>query len=123
MALRTIQIKLKSIDNALDDAIQTMKDIARRKPVKKIRGEYFENLEAARSVLTEARLFLLRLIRKHKPASVSELARIANRDFKRVYEDVELLQGLGLIESTTNQQGKPTKLKSDTTEIIFKIAV
>lgn len=123
MALKTIRIKLKSIDEALDDAVQVMKSIQKGKRVKRVKGEYFENLEAARSVLTEARLSLLRLIRKHEPDSVAELARIAKRDFKRVYEDVELLQDLGLINSTTNQRGKPTKLTTDATEIVFKIAV
>ena len=123
MALKTIRIKLKSIDEALDDAVHAMKSIHKGKKVKPVKGEYFENLEAARSVLTEARLSLLRLIRKHEPDSVAELARIAKRDFKRVYEDVELLQDLGLIDATTNQQGKPTKLTTDATEIVFKIAV
>ena len=37
--------------------------------------------------------------------------------------DVELLQDLGLVQSAANKQGKPTRLTSDTTEIVFKIAV
>ena len=44
-------------------------------------------------------------------------------DFKHVYGDVELLEDLGLVHSTANKQGKPTRLTSDTTEIVFKIAV
>jgi predicted transcriptional regulator len=59
--------------------------------VKTHKGEYFENLEAVRSVLTENRLSLLRLIRRYKPGSVAELARLAKRDFKHVHRDVELL--------------------------------
>ncbi|MBI4402516.1 MAG: hypothetical protein HY537_00050 [Deltaproteobacteria bacterium] len=123
MALKTIRIQLKSVDEALDDAVNVMKAIQKGKRVKAVKGEYFENLEAVRKILTENRLLLLRLIRKYKPQSVSELARLAKRDFKHVYGDVELLQDLGLIESTTNSQGKPTKLTTDATEIIFKIAV
>ena len=123
MALKTIRIKLKSIDQALDDAVSTMKAIEKGRRVKPRKGVYFENLEAVRSILTENRLSLLRLIRKHKPDSVAELARLANRDFKHVYGDVELLQDLGLVQSTANKQGKPTRLTTDTTEIVFKIAV
>ncbi len=123
MALKTIRIKLKSIDQALDDAVSTMKAIEKGRRVKPRKGVYFENLEAVRSILTENRLSLLRLIRKHKPDSVAELARLANRDFKHVYGDVELLQDLGLVQSTTNKQGKPTRLTTDTTEIVFKMAV
>jgi len=123
MGLKTIRVQLKSLDNALDDAINVMKNIQKGKRVKPTKAEYFENLEAVRSVLTENRLLLLRLIRTHKPDSVSELARLAKRDFKHVYGDVELLENLGLIESTPNSQGKPTKLTTDATEIVFKIAV
>jgi len=123
MALKTIRIKLKSVEQSLDDAVATMKSIQRGKKVKPKRGEYFENLEAARSVLTENRLSLLKAIREHKPESVAELARIVKRDFKHVHGDVELLQSLGLVKTSQNRQGKPTRLTTDTTEIIFKIAV
>ena len=123
MALKTIRIRLKSVDQALDEAVATMKAIEKGKRVKLRKGEYFENLDAVRSILTENRLALLRLIRKHKPESVAELARLAGRDFKHVHGDVALLQDLGLVRSTVNKQGKPTRLMSDTSEIVFKIAV
>jgi predicted transcriptional regulator len=123
MALKTIRIRLKSVEQALDEAVETMKAISSGRRVKPRKGEYFENLEAVRSLLTENRLGLLKLVRKHKPNSVAELARLAKRDFKHVYGDVEILQNLGLIKTTVNQRGKATRLSSDTTEIIFKIAV
>ncbi len=100
-----------------------MKAIQDGKRVKRKEGEYFENLEAVRSVLTENRLSLLRAIRVFKPESVAELARFVKRDFKHVYGDVELLQSLGLVKTNQNKQGKPTRLTTNTTEIIFKIAV
>ena len=80
-------------------------------------------MEAARRVLTENRLSLLRAIREKKPGSAAELARLVKRDFKHVYGDVELLQSLGLVKTNQNKQGKPTRLTTDTTEIVFKIAV
>ena len=123
MALKTIRIRLKSVDQALNEAVATMKAIETGKRVKPRKGEYFENLDAVRSILTENRLALLRLIRKHKPDSVAELARLAGRDFKHVHGDVALLEDLGLVRSTVNKQGKPTRLTSDTSEIVFKIAV
>ena len=123
MALKTISIKLKSVDDALDGAISTMKALEKGRRVKPRKGEYFENLEAVRGILTENRLLLLRLIRKHQPDSVAELARLAHRDFKHVHGDVALLQDLGLVRATANKQGKPTRLTSDTREIVFKIAV
>lgn len=124
MALKTIRIKLKSVEQSLDDAVAAMKAISKGKKPKSKRGEdYFDSLEAARSVLTENRLSLLRAIRENKPESVAELARLVKRDFKHVHGDVELLQSLGLVKSSANRQGKPTRLTTDTTEIVFKIAV
>jgi predicted transcriptional regulator len=123
MGLKTIRIKVKSVGESLDDAVAVMKAIGKGRKPRARKGEYFESLEAVRSVLTASRLSLLRVIREQEPESVAELARLVKRDFKRVYADVEILQSLGLIHATTSKQGKPTKLTSDTTEIVFKIAV
>ena len=123
MALKTIRVRIKSVDDALDDAIGVMRAITAKKKMQKHKGEYFESLEAVRAALTETRLTLLRLIRERKPKSVAELARIAKRDFKAVYRDVEALRGLGLIEAASRRQGASTPLRSKTTEIVLRIAV
>ena len=91
--------------------------------MRKQKGEYFENLEAVRAALTETRLALLRVIRKRKPKSVAELARIAKRDFKSVYRDVEALRDLGLIQVADRRRGASSPLRSTTTEIVLRIAV
>ena len=41
---------------------------------------------------------LLRTIRIEKPKSIQELARMVERDFKNVHQDVKLLAEFGLIE-------------------------
>ena len=123
MALKTIRVRIKSVGEALDDAISVMRAIQAKKKVRKQQGEYFESLEAVRAALTETRLALLRLIRKRKPKSVAELARIAQRDFKAVYRDVEALRDLGLIEVADRRRGAASRLRSNTTEIVLRIAV
>ena len=123
MALKTIRVKIKSVDDALDDAIGVMRGIMSKKPVRKRHGEYFDSLEAVRAALTETRLALLRLIRERKPNSVAELARLAKRDFKAVYRDVEALRALGLIQGTERRQGASSPLRSNTTQIVLRIAV
>ena len=123
MALKTIRVRIKSVDDALDDAIGVMRAIQAKTKVRKQKGEYFENLEAVRAALTETRLALLRVIRKRKPKSVAELARIAKRDFKAVYRDVEALRDLGLIQVADRRQGASSPLRSTTTEIVLRIAV
>jgi predicted transcriptional regulator len=123
MALKTIRVRIKSIEDALDDAIGVMRAIQTKKKVGKQKGEYFESLEAVRATLTETRLALLRLIREREPESVAALARMAKRDFKAVYRDVEALRDLGLIQSGDRRRGASTPLRSDTTEIVLRIAV
>ena len=123
MALKTIRVRIKSVDDALDDAIGVMRAIQAKKKVRKQKGEYFESLEAVRAALTETRLALLRVIRKRKPKSVAELARIAKRDFKAVYRDVEALRDLGLIQVADRKRGASSPLRSTTTEIVLRIAV
>ena len=123
MALKTIRVRIKSIEEGLNDAVNAMKAIQSGKRTKKARGDYFDSLDTVRSVLTETRLALLRLIREKRPASVAELSRIAKRDFKSVYTDVELLEELGLVKIAKSKRGVASRLDSNTTEIVFRIAV
>jgi predicted transcriptional regulator len=124
VALRTIRVRIKSVDSALYDAVEVMRAIQSGKRVKKRKpAEYFESLEAVRAALTEKRLGLLRLVRERKPGSVAELARLAKRDFKSVHRDVEALSELGLIRRAGTKRGVSSRLRSDATEIVLRIAV
>ncbi len=58
----------------------------------------FPSFETLGKVITGARLELLASIREYKPKSIQELARLVERDFKNVYQDVKLLAEYGLIE-------------------------
>jgi len=120
----TIRVKLKKWQDSLDDAVDVMKKLESGKaPKGKAVGRYFQDLDTARSVLTEGRLSLLRLIREKKPDSVAELARFAKRDFRGVHVDVELLKDMGLVSAPKASRGRASALRSDTTEIVFRIAV
>jgi predicted transcriptional regulator len=77
----------------------------------------FESWAALTSVLTPRRLDLLRHLRRHPAASVAELARALERDYKRVHSDVEALAAAGLIGRT------PAGLRTDYREIHARIAV
>lgn len=55
-------------------------------------------------VFSPQRLQILAAIPDLKPRSISELARFLKRDFKNVYNDVQLLADLGLI--TLREEGK-----------------
>ena len=58
----------------------------------------FTSLAAVAKVLSPVRLELLGAIIKHKPDSISRLAKIVGRDFKNVYADVKLLAAVGILE-------------------------
>jgi predicted transcriptional regulator len=87
---------------------------------------YFTSLEAARNLLTPRRLALLRAIRKKKPRSIYELAKIVGRNLKNAQTDLQLLERYGLVtltegRSRANRRIRIPKVSSD--EISLKIAI
>ena len=74
----------------------------------------FGSLADMARALTPKRLETLRLIRRHRPASVRQLAEIAGRDLKNVLADVKALEGLGLI--TTAGAGQERHRKAPRTD-------
>lgn len=61
-------------------------------------GLYFESLDDVRKILTARRLDLIVAILRHRPGSVTELARVVKRDLKNVSEDLAVLRQLGVVE-------------------------
>ena len=56
----------------------------------------FEALSALRRLLSNEKARLLHVIKKNRPKSIYELAKILKRDFKSVNEDIKLLQRFGI---------------------------
>jgi predicted transcriptional regulator len=102
------RIEIRSLDDGIKDFRAAWKAAAAGKPVTPRQGTYFTSLEAARKVLTPKRLELLRAIRRARPASVSQLARLLGRDFKNVHADVQALARYGLVSLTTSRVGRRT---------------
>jgi predicted transcriptional regulator len=74
----------------------------------------FANLADMAQALTPKRLDLLRLVRRHQPSSVRELAQLAGRDLKNVLADVKALETLGLVNSEGEQKERHRKpLRTD----------
>jgi len=63
----------------------------------------FLSLEAMMAALTPKRLELLRHLRREQAGSIKALATALGRDYKRVHEDVTLLENAGLL---TRQEGR-----------------
>ena len=96
--MKTKKIKIKTKDEFFDDVLIAAEAFDQDKKPKRLRGEYFQSLEAVRNVLTEKRLALWRLIRDKRPDSILELSKMAHRDFKSVHRDLSVLVAVGLVE-------------------------
>src|SRR3989338_2056156 len=98
MRVKRVKIGIKRFEEVLEGVKETMKKIERGEKVKERRGYYFENLAAFRRALTEKRLEVLYVIKREKPSSVYELAKLLKRDVKNVTQDLEYLKQIGLVE-------------------------
>jgi predicted transcriptional regulator len=67
----------------------------------------FLSLEEMMAALSPKRLELLRYLHKNEVDSVNELARALCRDYKRVHEDVKILETAGLIVREGGRIGAP----------------
>lgn len=58
----------------------------------------FEGINALRRLLTNEKARILNVIKTKQPGSIYELAKILNRNFKSVNEDIKLLKRFGFID-------------------------
>lgn len=122
MKVRKLKIGIRDFDETLDDVVKTVKAVSSGKKVKsKGHRLFFTSPEALRRFLTPKKLALIRLIRKGNPNSINELAALAHRDFKRVYEDVMSLTEAGLVDLTRDKGRKTAPRVAD--ELHLEIVV
>ena len=81
--------------------------------------------EAARNFLTPERVALLRTVRRERPGSIYELAKIAERDLKSVQADVKILERHGLVRLRQDRSsGRKAKVpEAPYREIALRIAI
>lgn len=124
MRVKNIKIGIKSLEDNLNEFAETWKKLERKEEVKKQEAVYFESIDALRSVLTDKRLNVLRTIKRHKPGSIYELAKILNRNIKNVNDDVKLLDNLGLVRlERTKTDRKRVVPTVDYGEIMLEIGI
>jgi len=122
MKVRKLKIGIRDFDEILDDVAKTVKAVSSGKKVKpKGHRLFFTSPEALRRFLSPKKLALIRLIRKGNPNSINELAALAHRDFKRVYEDVMSLTEAGLVDLTKDKGRKTAPRVAD--ELHLEIVV
>ena len=95
---KTLTIQIKSTKDALGGFRESFKAVEAGRRVTCHKGVYFTSIEAARNLLTPNRLRLLRAIRRNRPGSIYELAKLVGRDLKNVQDDLRVLDEYGLVQ-------------------------
>ena len=102
MTERTLMITINS------DWRAALRSAGKRATARGYQGEVL-NFETAGSFfgkLTERRWSLVHALQGKGPMSVRELARRAERDIRRVHDDVEVLAGLGIFDAYRQWRGR-----------------
>jgi len=71
----------------------------------------FDSLSALRKLLSNEKAKILYTIKSKKPNSLYSLAKMLERDFKSVSDDVKLLERFGFVEMLSEKTGKRERLR------------
>lgn len=124
MKVKNIVVEVKSIEDTLKEVKEVMKNIKEGKLVKKKESISFNNIDIMRKVLTNKRLELIKTIKKYKPKSIYQLAKIVKRDSKSVNIDLKILSKLGMVDLKSKERGRENIVPSvDYEEIDVTIAI
>lgn len=124
MRVKNIKIGVKSLKENLNEFADIWKKLENSEDIKKQEAVYFENIDAVRSVLTHKRIEILKAIKRDKPDSIYQLAKMLKRDLKNVNDDVRLLADLGLIKlDKTKTDRKRTIPEVNYSKIMLEIGI
>ena len=124
MKVKNIFIEVKSIEDTLKEVKEVMEKIREGKSIKKNESISFNNIDIMRKILTNKRLELIKVIKKHKPKSIYQLAKIVKRDSKSVNVDLKILSNLGMVDLKSKEKGRENIVpRIDYEEIDVAIAI
>lgn len=105
MKIKKVIIEIKPLDESLKEFAEVFGKIKRGENVSKKKSVGFSDVETFRKFFSVKRMELLKVIKHEKPKSIYQLAKLTNREYKNVYDDVELLERLGLITKENHHVG------------------
>lgn len=124
MKVKNIVVEVKSVEDTLEEVKEVMNKIKEGKSIKKKESISFNNIDIMRKVLTNKRLELIKTIKKYKPKSIYQLAKIVKRDSKSVNMDLKILSNLGMVDLKSKEKGRENIVPSvDYGEIDVAIAI
>ena len=95
---RTLELRVGAAGDALDRFEAAWNRVAEGRKLAPLRVLTLQDLPLLLRTLTPARWALMEALRNSGPASIYELAKRLQRDYKNVHTDVSRLAELGLIE-------------------------
>ncbi|MBP9708893.1 MAG: hypothetical protein KBD78_14755 [Oligoflexales bacterium] len=96
MKLKTARIIVESFEMTNERWLKALQGRSKSKPNEEI--IVVNSWKTLGKLLSPSRLQILAIIPHSKPKSIAELARILKRDFKNVYQDVQFLADVGLLD-------------------------
>jgi predicted transcriptional regulator len=97
--MRDFKVGIKSVDNYFSEAEEVLRNadngIFPEQPVERV---YFHDVKTFLKYITPKRFELLDNLHHNGATSVRALAKLLNRHYKNVFDDVKLLEQIGLVE-------------------------
>lgn len=106
MRVKNITIASKSDEELFQEGKDVGEKTEHGGKARKHEGPRFKNLAATRKVLRKNRLKILKTVRKGRPSSIDELAKVLKRDVKNTFDDIQFLAGIGVIDVKKTKEGR-----------------
>jgi len=97
MKVKNINVEIKPLSEALNDAAKVMDKIKKGQAVRPSKSVSFGSVESFRQFFTARRIELLKVIKHRNPQSIYEVAKLTKRDFKSVVTDIKILEKCHMI--------------------------
>lgn len=95
MRLKKLKIIIKSTSSLKKDLALALS--GEKNKIQSPNEIILNSVEAFTSIFTKSRIEILFFLAKNHPASIYELAKMLDRNFKNVHSDISVLSELGLI--------------------------
>ena len=102
----TLVVTVRSADEFHEDVTENLERLERGEPVETPPQLSFHSYEDLMGTFTPSTLDLIATVRREKPTSINETARVADRDVKTVHEQLTRLDSLGVIYFAEEGQSK-----------------
>ena len=97
MKIKKVIVEIKPLKEKLNEFAKVFEKVKKEEKIMPKRSVGFSDINSFRSFFSKKRMELLHAIKHKKPKSIYQLAKLLNREYKNVYDDVILLEELGLI--------------------------